>query len=99
MIYEEKTELLLGGLFEVQNGVGVGRREEAYHQALAMWLETAEVPFVSKAPHSIELAGDLAHTLYPDFVVWDMITMELKALPRRLHEEERVQIFDYLEVP
>ena len=38
----------------------------------------------------------MAHTLYPDFVTWDAITVELKALTRRLHDEERVQIFDYL---
>jgi GxxExxY protein len=96
LIYEEKTELLRRGLFDVQNGVGVGRREEAYHRAYRMWLDDEAVPYRSKAPHDLELAGEVAHTLYPDFVAWDAITIELKALPRRLRDEERVQIFDYL---
>jgi GxxExxY protein len=96
MIYEEKTELLRGGLFDVQNEVGLGRREEAYHQAFLAWLEGAAIACRSKAPHPLMLDGEVAHTLYPDFVAWEAITIELKAIPRRLHEEELVQIFDYL---
>jgi GxxExxY protein len=96
VIYEKETGLLRRGLFEVQNEVGVGRREEAYHQALGIWLEGERVPYRSRAPHCLHLGGQVAYTLYPDFVVWDTITMELKALPRSLHDEERVQIFDYL---
>ena len=96
MIYENQTGLLWQGLFEVQNEVGVGRREEAYHQAYRIWLKEQAVPFGSKPPHPLELNGKAAHTLHPDFVVWDAVTVELKALPRRLRDEERVQIFDYL---
>lgn len=96
MIYEEKTGLIRKGLFEVQNAVGVGRREEAYHQSLRMWLEDQKVPFVSKHPHPLELNGNPAHMFFPDFVLWNAITVELKAVPRRLRIEEQVQIFDYL---
>ena len=38
----------------------------------------------------------MAHTLVPDFVVWDDITIELKAVPRSLRQAEFVQLFDYL---
>lgn len=96
MIYEQETELLRRGLFDVQNEVGLGRREEAYHQAYKAWLEDAGVPYRTKPPHHLELDGDVAHTLYPDFVIWEAICIELKALSRRLHDEERVQIFDYM---
>jgi hypothetical protein len=88
MIYEEKTALLRGGLFDVQNEVSLGRREEAYHQAFHAWLEGAAIPCRSKAPHPLMLAGEVAHTLCPEFVAWEAITIELKAIPRRLHEEE-----------
>jgi GxxExxY protein len=96
MLFEEKTELLRRGLFDVQNGVGVGKDEEAYHQAYKMWFDFQALPYRSKAPHGLTLNGEVAHTLYPDFVAWEAITIELKATPRRLHDEERVQIFDYL---
>ena len=76
MIYEERTKLARRGLFEVQNEVGLGRREEAYHQAFRIWLEGLEVPHQSKAPHYLNLDGGVAHTLHPDFVLWDAITVE-----------------------
>jgi hypothetical protein len=79
LIYEEKTELLRRGLFDVQNEVGLGKDEEAYHQAYKMWLDSEGVPHRSKPPHNLELGGEMAHTLYPDFVAWDAITIELKA--------------------
>lgn len=96
MIYEEETALLRKGLFEVQNEVGPGRHEEIYHKALTLWLQKEDIAFVSKQPHPLLLSGETAHTLYPDFVVWNKITIELKAIPRRLQDSEHVQIFNYL---
>jgi hypothetical protein len=42
------------------------------------------------------LNGEVAHTLYPDLVGWDAISVELKAVPRKLAQSEFVQLFDYL---
>jgi hypothetical protein len=43
------------------------------------------------------LLGDIeAYVLYPDLVVWDQITVELKAVPRRMNQGDAVRIFDYL---
>ncbi len=96
LIYEEETKVLRQCLFEVQNEVGLGRREEAYHRACKSWLEKHGVPFRSKPPCELKLGGELAHVLYPDFVCWDSICLELKALPRKLVPSEFVQLFDYL---
>src|SRR5439155_2259284 len=49
-----------------------------------------------KFPHPLLLDGQEAYTLHPDFVVWDQITIELKAVLRRLGQAELVQLFDYL---
>ena len=96
MLYEDKTEVLLKCFFNVQNEVGLGRREEAYHNACKLWLDAEGVPYKSKAPHPLYLSGKLAQTLVPDLVFWDSITVELKAVPRALEDPEFVQIFDYL---
>lgn len=96
MIYEEETALIRKGLFEVQNEVGLGRHEEVYHKALRLWLKRENIPHTSKEPHPLLFDGETAHTLYPDFVVWNKITIELKAVPRRLQDSEHVQIFNYL---
>ncbi len=96
MIYEDQTALLRRGLFEVQNEVGLGRHEEVYHKALTLWFQNEGIPFESKQPHPLLFDGETAHTLYPDFVVWNKITLELKAVPHRLQDSEHVQIFNYL---
>ncbi len=54
MIYKEKTETLRKGLLEVQNTVGLGRNEEAYHQACRIWLAKNGVPFQSKPAHTLQ---------------------------------------------
>jgi hypothetical protein len=38
-LFKDKTEKLIGGLFAVQNEVGLGHDEEAYHRAFVLWLE------------------------------------------------------------
>ena len=96
MLYEDKTRNLLRCFFDVQNEVGLGRREEAYQRACELWLEENGVPYRSKPSHALHLGGEVAHTLFPDIVAWDCITIELKAVPRELQDTEYVQIFDYL---
>jgi len=96
LLYENKTELLRRCFFDVQNEVGLGRREEDYHQACTVWLDENQIPFTNKYPHALLLEGDVAHTLYPDLVAWDSITIELKAVMRKLRDTEYVQLFDYL---
>jgi len=96
LLYEDGTAVLRQCLFDVQNEVGLGRREEAYHGACELWLEQNGVPFRSKPAHHLYLAGKPALTLFPDFVAWDQITVELKAEARELEDTDFVQIFDYL---
>ena len=96
IIYRDKTELIRRGLFDVQNEVGLGRDEEVYHQAFCRWLKDASIPFESKRAHHLMLGGKIAFTLFPDVVVWDSITLELKAFPRRLRDDDFVQLFNYL---
>lgn len=96
LLYEDKTEVLRRCFFDVQNEVGLGRQEEGYHQACVIWLKQLGVPYRSKPAHNLLLGGEIAHTLFPDLVAWDAITVELKAVPRKLANSERVQVFDYL---
>jgi len=96
MIYEKETGLIRSGLFEVQNEIGLGHHEEIYHKAMVIWLKQQNIPFTSKAPHPLLFDDHVAHMLYPDLVVWDKMTIELKSVPRHLREPEQVQIFNYL---
>lgn len=96
IVYESKTGVIRRCLFDVHNDVGVGRDEEDYHKALALCFRENDIPFVSKQPHPLMLYGAEAHRLFPDFTVWQSITVELKSVPRRLTSTEFVQLFDYL---
>jgi GxxExxY protein len=96
LIYEDRTRVLRRCFFDVQNEVGLGRQEEDYHSACKLWLKEHGVPFTSKQPHPLMLQGRVAHTLFPDLVAWDSITIELKALARNARTTEFVQLFDYL---
>jgi len=94
--YEEETYILRRCFFDVQNEVGLNRKEEAYHQACVLWFREHGVPVASKPPHRLMLKGELAHSLFPDFVYQDSISVEMKAEPRHLSRAEFVQLFDYL---
>jgi GxxExxY protein len=74
----------------------MGRDEEAYHQAYRLWLAEQAIPAASKPPLPLLLRGQEAYVLFPDFIAWQEITIELKALPRKLGPAEEVQLFDYL---
>lgn len=96
LLYEENTQILRRCFFEVQNEVGLGRQEHAYHQACKIWFEERRLPVLSKPPLRLFLDRAEAYAIFPDFVAWDSITVELKALPRKLGTAEFVQLFDYL---
>lgn len=96
LLYGDRTEKLIRGFYLVQNEVGLGRDEEAYHQAFKLWLAAEELPVVSKPPVPLLLLGREAHVLFPDFIAWNEITVEIKSLPRKLGVVEELQLFDYL---
>ena len=96
LIYREETEQLIKGFFAVQNEVGLGRHEEAYHQAYNIWVAEQSMPVSSKPPLPLLVAGREAIVLYPDFVAWDQIILEMKAVPRPIEPSEERQLFDYL---
>ncbi|MCA1808651.1 MAG: GxxExxY protein [Lentisphaerae bacterium] len=96
LIYEDETALLRKGLFDVQNEVGLGHREECYHKAMTIWLKQQEIPYTTKTALPLLLDNDPACTLYPDLTVWGKITLELKAVQRNLRPTEHVQIFNYI---
>jgi len=69
LLFEQGTHLLRRCYFEVQNEVGLGRHEEAYHHACVLWFDEYRVPVGSKMPHRLLLRGEEAHPLFPDLVV------------------------------
>ncbi len=72
-LYREESALIRKCMYEVQNEVGLGKQERAYHRACELWLRDNQISHMSKKLHSVELNGEIAHTLIPDLVLWDCI--------------------------
>lgn len=98
LLYQDKTKQIRGGLFEVHNEIGLGKRERAYQKGLEMWLKENDIGFSSHPVHQIVHRDREVHQLIPDFTLWDSITLELKAEKRKLNDSDHVQIFDYLRI-
>ena len=96
--HSEKTQRLLGLAYQVRNELKAGWSEEVYHQALVKLCEHEAVPIVSKLRTSLVHRGVEIHRFESDFIAWDLIILELKALPyqTRFTGEQYAQLIHYL---
>ena len=94
--HENLTYKLRGGLFLVQNEVGLGRSEEAYHRAFCHWMTENDISFQSKPVYPVTLDGRCVLDLIPDLVVEECLVIELKAKPQHLAKQDSLQLYNYL---
>ena len=57
ILYKDKTAILRRYFFELQNAVGLGGHEKAYHRACELWRESNAVPFASKTSYQLRICG------------------------------------------
>ena len=98
--HKEKTRLLRGLIYQVRNELKGGWSEEVYHQALYTVFQENEVPVVSKPRRPFLYHGVEIHVFEPDLIVWDMIILELKALPyqKNFVGGQYAQLIHYLNI-
>ena len=96
LIYREEVYGLIGACFEVYNELGSGFLEDPYQEALQLELGYRGIPFVAKPKLPIHYKGVLLTKKYePDFVPYEKIIMEIKAVIA-LTDEHRAQVHNYL---
>lgn len=89
--------LLLQVMFpEVQQEVGLGRRQDVYQRACSIWLERQGIPFVVRPVRQLLLGSMVVAEVAPDLVIWDTIAVCLKAVPRSLTNADRGQLLECL---
>lgn len=98
LLYEAQTKLLRRCFFDVQNDIGLGWGEEAYHRGCERWLSKKDVQFQSRPFVPLNLRGEFVLNLIPDLVAFDSIVIELKARRDKLQPSALVQLFDYLKL-
>ena len=98
LIYKQESYLIIGKCMEVHNNLGAGFLEIVYKDALEYEFKKANIPFEREKEYKVEYKGIiLPHKFYADFVVFDRIILEVKAV-NTIPPEFIAQCINYLKV-
>ena len=90
------TYQIIGLAMDIHNELGSGHREHAYHDALAARLGQTDLSFLDEPELLIEIEGGITVQKYiPDFIVENIVIVELKAQTWPMTRDDMAQIFDY----
>ena len=96
IIFKTESYAIIGARFAVYNDKGCGFLEPVYHECLEIELDWQRIPFLSKPPQTLQYRGrTLVQTFTPDFICYDKIILEIKAVSA-LVDEHRAQLLNYL---
>ena len=85
-----------GAVFEVNRVMGAGFLEAVYQECLAIELKARGIPFVASPKLTLAYKGARLQQYYcPDFICFDRVVVELKAL-NQFAPEHRAQVLNYL---
>jgi GxxExxY protein len=96
LIYPEESFAIRGCLFEVYRNKGAGFLEPVYQECMEIEFSLSSVPTVPQPDLKLEYKGrPLKSTYTPDFICYDKIIVELKAV-KELTDAHRAQVQNYL---
>lgn len=96
IIYKLESYDLMGACFEVYREQGCGFVEPVYQECLELELTDRNIPFRAQVPLALTYKGrPLTSKFIPDFICYDKIIVELKAVSG-LTDEHRAQVQNYL---
>ena len=96
--YEHETYQIIGAAMKVHRVLGPGFTEKVYQEALAIEFAEQGIPFErEKEIHATYKGVVLEGTYIPDFICYDKIIVELKAV-RELDDVHRSQAINYAKV-
>ena len=98
LIYKEESYLIIGKCFEVHNNLGPGFLEIVYKDALEYEFKKSGIPFEREKEYIVNYKNIiLSHKFFADFVVFEKIILEIKAVSH-LTDEFTAQAINYLKV-
>ena len=98
MIYPNESYEIIGAAMKVHSIMGPGFTEKVYQEALALEFKEQSIPFNREVEiHASYKDIILSGTFVPDFICYDKIIVELKAV-RDLDDVHRSQAINYAKV-
>ena len=96
IVYRQESYEIIGAAFDVYNKLGHGFLEAVYQEAFEIELKKREIPYEREKEIKIYYDGqELKQTYKADFVCYDKIIVELKAVSE-LDESHHAQVYNYL---
>ncbi len=93
---DPRTFAIIGAAMEVHKQLGCGFLEAVYQEAMAIEFVKRNIPFRREVRLPIHYKGQLLATTYcADFICFDSVVIELKALAHMSGTEE-AQVINYL---
>ena len=96
IIFKEEGYAIQGAIFEVYRELGSGFLEAVYQECLEKEFRMRSIPFAAQRELPLTYKGETLIKKYrPDFICYDKIILELKAV-KDTGDEHRAQVFNYL---
>ncbi len=96
IIFKEESYPIIGACFEVYKEKGNGFLEAVYQECLSIEFAGQGVPFTEKPKLRLDYKGrELKQTYEPDFLCFEKIVVEIKAV-KKLADEHRARVINYL---
>ena len=96
LLFKDECYAIQGAIFTVYREMGNGFLEAVYQECLEREFSRCGIPFVAHPELHLRYHGELLRQSYiPDFVCYDMIIIELKAV-KTLTTEHDAQLLNYL---
>lgn len=96
LIYKDESYIIQGAIFEVYKEMGCGFLESVYQECLEKEFNLKNIEFTSQVELKLLYKGNMLKQTYrPDFICYNKIILELKAV-KELSPEHRAQLINYL---
>ena len=96
LVYKDESYRIIGAAFDVHKELGCGFLEAVYQEALSLEFNHKNIPFIEQQQLRITYKGNLLKKNYvADFVCYDKIIVELKALSA-INNDHKAQLLNYL---
>jgi len=96
IIHKKESYAIIGACFEVYNEKGCGFLEPVYQECLGIEFEYQRIPTIAKPSLALSYRSRILKQTYePDYVCFEKIIVELKAVSA-LTDEHRAQLLNYL---